>query len=419
MKLKFVRLIILLYTGSSILSYSAEPGKSFYLLKPEDSEAVFFTPADFSITADGKTDVSDQLQKAINQLKTGKNFGILFIPEGIYKISRTIYIPASIRLIGYGKKRPLIVLGKNSPGFQEPVPDDKGKASYMFWFTSSITEPGKVIRDAGAGTFYSAFSNIDLKIEDGNPEAVALRTHFAQHSFVSHCDIFAGKGKAGLFDIGNMVEDVRFFCRENGIYTTKASPGWQFMMLDTYFEGQRKAAIKTQQGGFTIVRMSIKNVPSAILIDKNYWEKLFMEECRFENINGPAIEVSNEGNANTQVNIRNLFCKNVPVLVNYPKLNTQTKAPGKIYRVKRFVYGLQMDDLDAVAEVKTTYETETLTTLPAEFSSDIPPFPDMAEWVNLKSLGVKGDNVTDDTKAIQNAIDQYQTIYVPLVIAFV
>ena len=223
MQLKFVQLIILLFTGSIILSYSAEPGKSYYTQKPEDPEALFFTPTDFSITADGKTDVSDQLQKAINQLKTGKNFGILFIPEGIYKISRTIYIPASIRVIGYGKKRPLIVLGKNSPGFQNPVPDDKGKASYMFWFTSSIAEPGKEIRDAGAGTFYSTFSNIDLKIEDGNPEAVALRTHFAQHSFISHCDIFAGKGKAGLFDIGNMIEDVRFLGGEYGIFTTKGN----------------------------------------------------------------------------------------------------------------------------------------------------------------------------------------------------
>ena len=49
-------------------------------------------------------DVSDALQAAINQVKKEKNFGILFIPEGKYKISKTIYVPGSIRLIGYGKK---------------------------------------------------------------------------------------------------------------------------------------------------------------------------------------------------------------------------------------------------------------------------------------------------------------------------
>ena len=50
-------------------------------------------------------DVSDALQAAINQVKKEKNFGILFIPEGKYKISKTIYIPTAIRLIGYGKNR--------------------------------------------------------------------------------------------------------------------------------------------------------------------------------------------------------------------------------------------------------------------------------------------------------------------------
>lgn len=385
---------------------------SIYTQKPEDPDGVFFTPGNFKISNNGKTDVTHELQSAINQLKTDRNFGILFIPEGNYLISQTIYIPASIRLIGYGKTRPQFILKKNSPGFQSPDPKDKGQASYMFWFTSSIAEQGKEVRDASAGTFYSALSNIDLKIEDGNPSAVALRTHFAQHSFISHCDIHTGNGKAGLFDIGNLIEDVKFFGGEYGIYTTKASPGWQFMMLDTYFEGQRKAAIKTHEAGFTIVRMRVKNVPSAILVDSNYWDKLFIEDCRFENITGPAIEVSNEGNAHMQVNIRNLFCRNVQVLVHYPGLNTNTVAPSPVYVVKKFIYGLQMDDLDSDAGNATTYETDVLKVLP-EVVNDIPELPAMDKWVNLKQLGAKGDGVTDDTKAIQAAVDQFPVIYVP------
>lgn len=403
----------LICIGANRPDASAKTGISIYTEKPDDQSAIFFTPANFNIRADGKTDISEQLQYAINQLKTDRNFGILFIPEGSYLISKTIYVPAAIRLIGYGKNRPLIILRKNSPGFQEPNQGDKGKANYMFWFTSSMAEQGKEIRDAGAGTFYSALSNIDLKIEDGNPCAVALRTHFAQHSFISHCDIHTGNGKAGLFDIGNMIEDVRFFGGDYGIYTTKASPGWQFMMLDTYFEGQRKCAVKTHEAGLTIVRMKVKNVPSAILVDQNYWEKLFMENCRFENISGPAIEISNEGNAHMQVNVRNMTCSNVPVLVHYPETMKSMSAPSAIFRVRRFIYGLQMADLDSAANNKTVFETEILKSLPADAESDIPEIPAMSQWINLKSLGAKGDGVTDDTKAIQSAIDQYQTIYVP------
>ena len=163
--MKYIQILILTPVLTfSILSGSAatKPSRSFFTQKPDDPAAVYFTPQNFDITNDGRSDVSIQLQNAINKLKTDRNFGILFIPEGNYTISKTIYIPASIRLIGYGKSRPLIILKKNSPGFQTENPDDKGKASYMFWFTSNIVENGKEVRDASAGTFYSALSNIGL-----------------------------------------------------------------------------------------------------------------------------------------------------------------------------------------------------------------------------------------------------------------
>ena len=62
--------------------------KSVYTQKPNDPEATFFTPENFNIKADGKMDVSEALQEAINKLKTEKNFGVLFIPEGKYRIDR-------------------------------------------------------------------------------------------------------------------------------------------------------------------------------------------------------------------------------------------------------------------------------------------------------------------------------------------
>jgi hypothetical protein len=414
MKFKNFYLLILLFLYVNFFSYGEiSPGISFYKNMVIDSDAIYFTNKNFKISNDGKTDVSDALQGAINKLKLEQNFGIIFIPEGTYTISRTIYIPGAIRLIGYGLKRPVFVLKKNTPGYQSPVLSDKGKANYMFWFTSSVVEQDKAVNDAGAGTFYSALTNIDLRIEDGNPEAVALRTHFAQHSFISHCDIYTGKGKAGLFDIGNEMEDVRFFGGDYGIYTTKASPGWQYMMVDTYFEGQRKAAIKTQQAGLTIVRMTVRNVPRVIDVDSGFWEKLFMEDCQFINVSGSAISFDNEGNDILQINLRNITCQNVPVLIDYLKSKKQTNAPGTIYRVKKLIYGLQMNDPDATPQSETIFDSEILSKLPLPVQTDILSLPGIESWVNLKELGAKGDGETDDTKAIQDAIEKYSTIYIP------
>ena len=103
----------------------AVEAQSVYTRMPEDPEALYFTPEAFEIRADGKQDVSEALQLAINKLKQEKNFGVLFIPEGKYLISRTIYVPGAIRLIGYGNNRPEFILAKNSAGYQD-------EQNYMF-----------------------------------------------------------------------------------------------------------------------------------------------------------------------------------------------------------------------------------------------------------------------------------------------
>lgn len=383
---------------------------SVYQQKINDPEAAYFIPENLGL---GKNDdVSDALQKMINDVKEQKNFGIVFIPEGTYRISKTIYIPKAIRLIGYGKNRPEFVLIGNSPGYQKETINDTAKTNYMFWFVNSVVKADSQPSDANAGTFYSAFSNINLRIEDGNPYAIGLRTHYAQHSFISHVDIHIGKGKAGIHDVGNEMENVRFFGGDYGIMTRKASPGWQMMMVDTYFEGQRKAAIRTQEAGLTIVRLTAKNVSVVIDVNENYMEKLFMEDCIFENIKDKAIIISNENNAVNQITLRNVFCKNVPVLAHYRRSGKQTLGQGNLYQVKNYRHGLNMDNMSANPEMKTVSDIVPLQQIP-HIEKDIPLMPDVSDWVNIKDLGAKGDGVTDDTQVFLDAIAKNQNIYVP------
>jgi sugar lactone lactonase YvrE len=389
------------------------PGQSVYRRQPEDPKAIYFTPERYKITADGLTDVSDALQAAIRTVKTRYNFGIVFIPKGKYLITKTIYIPTAVRLIGYGETRPVFILGPHSPGFDKADSTDKGRAHYMFWFVNNLSQPGGPIYDAGASTFYSALSNINIRIEDGNPAAVALRTHFAQHSYISHVDIDAGHAKAGLYDVGNEMEDVRFFGGDYGIYTTKPSPGWPYMMVDTWFEGQRLAAIRTHEAGLTIVRLRARNVPVVVDIDSNYHEKLFMEDCRFDGISQTAIRISNEGNAVNQINLRNIACRNTPVLAIGRISGKEIRTTSPIYLVKRLTSGLQLLGWNADPAYSTTSDIVPLSVFPNPAPADIPALPDMDQWANIQALGAKGDAVTDDTKAIQDAIDSHAVLYFP------
>jgi hypothetical protein len=407
------KILVATLCGFTFMQAQAVQLESVYTERPNDGEAFYFTPENYPIRADGRTDVSDALQAAINQVKRERNFGILFIPEGKYLISKTIYVPAAIRLIGYGKKRPEVILAKNAPGYQQEAPADKGKANYMFWFTGGLVEAGQGPWDAGASTFYSALSNINLRIEDGNPHAVALRTHYAQHSFISHAALYIGKGKAGLFDVGNEMENVAFYGGDYGIYTTKASPGWQVAMVDAYFEGQRIAALRCRESGLAMVNLQVKNVPTVFDIDPNYADRLYVENSRFENVTGPAIIVGNENNSNNQITLRNVACANVPLLVKYRRSGTETGVSHALYVIKEYAHGLRMDDMVSRPDYQTLLDVEPLRRLPAALARDIPALPEMASWVNIRDLGAKGDDETDDTQVFEDAIRAYDNIYVP------
>lgn len=380
--------------------------KSVYTLRPEDPEAFYFTPENYKIKADGKMDVTNELQAAINQLKQEKNFGILFIPEGKYRISRTIHVPNAIRLIGYGKNRPEIILGKNTSGYQT-------EQNYMIWFTGGLVEEGKTPQDAGAGTFYSALSNINMRIEKGNPEAVAIRSHFAQHSFISHCVIQIGEGKSGIYDVGNEIDNVRFYGGTYGIDSRRTSPGWPMMMVDTYFEGQRKAAILTREVGFAIVNMHVKNVPVAFEMQENTVDRLHIENSFFENITQAGIRVSRENSSFSQVNLLNLYCHNVPLLIEYTQSGKHVEVKDKTYLVKDFTYGLVMEDMEDASRYKTISDIVPISKFQINASNDVPALPAMETWVNIRDLGAKGDGETDDTQIFRDAIGKHSHIYVP------
>jgi Pectate lyase superfamily protein len=92
---------------------------SYYPLRPDDPRAVYLTTDQFDVRADGVGDDAGVLQQAINRVQETTRIGVVFIPEGRYRLGKTIYVWQGIRLIGYGRKRPVFVLGKNTPGFQE------------------------------------------------------------------------------------------------------------------------------------------------------------------------------------------------------------------------------------------------------------------------------------------------------------
>ena len=199
-------------------------GISAFVTRPEDPRAILLTGAAGDQAVDGisragKADDSAALQAAIDKAASDREEGIVFIPQGRYRLTRTLYVWPAVRVIGWGARRPVFVLADNAPGYSSGVTDMVIFAGFRPGagdssrperpgFRVPFPPPGSVppnpnIPDANPGTFYSAMSNIDFEIGKGNAGAVAIRFHGAQHDYLSHMDFHIGSGLAGLHQVGN------------------------------------------------------------------------------------------------------------------------------------------------------------------------------------------------------------------------
>jgi hypothetical protein len=80
-------------------------------------------------------------------------------------------------------------------------------------------------------------------LQDGNPAAVAIRFHVAQHGVLTHMGFQIGSARAALEDIGNQASDIHVHGGEYGIITKRTAPVWQFLLMDSTFDGQRAEPI--------------------------------------------------------------------------------------------------------------------------------------------------------------------------------
>jgi sugar lactone lactonase YvrE len=370
-------------------------------------------------------DSSAVLQASIDRAAGTGREGIVFVAAGRYMLTRTVYLWPGVRLIGYGETRPVLVLAPNTPGFQKGMgvmvmftglgPSEHPRAGGQIAFPPpGSVPPNDGVADANPNTFYSAMSNIDFEIGDGNAAAVAVRFHVAQHSFLIHMDFHIGSGLAGIYQAGNEAEDLHFFGGRYGILTENTSPAWQFTLVDSTFEGQREAAIREHEVGLTLVSDSFHNVPIGIDIDEGYPDQLWVKDCRFEDLRKAAVVISKEQSPLTEVGFENAVLSDVPVFARFRESGKTLAAKGPVYRVTEFNHGLVVPGLGQMGTMATNYDAKAPSGATLDVrAAAIPQLPLSNEWVNVHTLGVKGDGATDDTGAIQRAIDTHRVLYFP------
>ena len=379
--------------------------RSVYEVRMEDPKAVYLEPGRDGF--DDDADVTEALQAAINKVEAQGVFGIVFIPSGEYRLTDTIYIWKGVRLIGYGLTRPVFILPESTPGYAETKP------KYLFHFSSNRPKHGEPIRDANPGTFYSAMTNIDIHLEARNPWAVAVRSHFAQHCFISNVRFEIGDALAGIDEVGNIVHDCEFIGGRYGIMTRKPSPSWPFALLDSQFRDQSESAILTEEAGLGIVRCRFENSPHVVTVREDRSEELVMEDCSVENVDQSLLLISEDANARTQINLLNVLCRNVPFIARYRAIPETVEGVGEAYRIRHFSHGLHINGIGQSPVI------DTLLSIDSDSGQFAPPenpareVPSNRSWVNVRDLGAIGDEAFDNTEILREAIRDYDTLYFP------
>ena len=304
-----------------LASAIALPAASYYTVRLDDPKAVYLTR--------GAGDDSDAIQQAIDKVQETTGEGVVFVPEGRYRLTKTVYVWPAIRLIGYGTERPVFVLGENTPGYQDP-----GNENYMVFFSggrgrqggrggasgrtrrrhggrggATAGRPG----DASPGTFYSALPTSTSRFEDGNPGAVAVRARYAQHCFLAHMDFRLGSALAGIHEAGNVIEDVHFYGGHYGIWTSDALTG-----VAVHGDGLslRRAARSRHPGTRSRTHAHpppfSRRAPPPSRSNPEA-DELWVKDARLEEVSGPAFSWAWRTIRATKSTWRRATCRAVPV----------------------------------------------------------------------------------------------------------
>lgn len=400
---------------------NAEQGSVFESL-PDDPASIVFSKDEFNVSADGAGDNAPALQKAIDRFRAWDDGGIVFIPSGVYRLGSTVNVWRGVRLIGFGPERPVFLLGANTPGFSEGGPE------YLIQFCDGTDESGEP-NNASFVTFFSGLWNIDVEIEDGNPDAVAVRFNVAQHSFLRDMEFRLGSAAAGIVEAGNEIERCRFIKGRVGVSTFRTSACWPFVMLDCSFDGQRETAVESCRAGLTAVRCEFRNTPLGIRIPEGGdIEQLLVRNCNFQDIGESAILSLSPANAENMVNVLDSTFAGTPFLLSWKNGAAEPVAANAddVTHVQRLCHGLQIKDavsrkasfgstrdIGPDAELITVVESgPDSSSRPERFKySKVPP---VAVWQSVRDFGAAGDGETDDTEAIRRALAEGRVVYFPL-----
>lgn len=351
-------------------------------------------------------------------------------------------------LIGERKngKRPRVRLAAAAPGYDTA---DTIKPVFHFdaHFKNRSAPLAPLAGGMGCDAYHQTFYGIDVTIGDGNPGAVAITFGEAEGSSIQDCAFDAGSGYAGIYGApgnGSGLFNLTFTGGAYGLAAVDSEMGVN-TVVGCHFSGQREAAvIFAQRGPLCLVGCQFEmepNVPALITRQTELSTRINgaqMIDCRiaypcsttyFKVLTTTFAPIR----AATPVYLRNCWIRHADAVVESLERGQGLfgKMAGEWNRVEELAYTFESPAntvphpiyLDGVRQGKWTGSIHPEPSAPPDALCrqhilwDTATFPrwDSPGVINVRAApyGAAGDGETDDTAALQRALDEHETIFLP------